>query len=81
MVNLASDVIFKINGENINNLIGYHGETLEAVQYIVNYTPQTIYIFNKGPGSITYRKQQLDKSHPTNLPGKNLNNDPSLNLR
>lgn len=30
------DVIYKINGENINNLIGYHGETLEAVQYIVN---------------------------------------------
>ena len=30
------DVIFKINGENINNLIGYHGETLEAIQYIVN---------------------------------------------
>jgi spoIIIJ-associated protein len=30
------DVIFKVNGENINNLIGYHGETLEAVQYIVN---------------------------------------------
>ena len=30
------DIIFKVNGENINNLIGYHGETLEAVQYIVN---------------------------------------------
>ena len=30
------DVIFKINGENVNNVIGYHGETLEAVQYIVN---------------------------------------------
>ena len=30
------DIIFKINGDNINNLIGYHGETLEAVQYIVN---------------------------------------------
>ena len=30
------DVIFKINGENINNLIGYHGETLESIQYIVN---------------------------------------------
>lgn len=30
------DVIFRINGENINNLIGYHGETLEAVQYITN---------------------------------------------
>ena len=30
------DVFFKINGENINNLIGYHGETLEAIQYIVN---------------------------------------------
>ena len=30
------DVIFKVNGDNINNLIGYHGETLEAIQYIVN---------------------------------------------
>ena len=30
------DIVFKVNGENINNLIGYHGETLEAVQYIVN---------------------------------------------
>ena len=30
------DVIFKINGEKINNLIGYHGETLESIQYIVN---------------------------------------------
>ena len=30
------DVIFKINGENVNNVIGYHGETLEAVQYILN---------------------------------------------
>ena len=30
------DVIFKIDGEAINNLIGYHGETLEAVQYILN---------------------------------------------
>lgn len=30
------DVIFKVNGENINNLIGYHGETLEAIQYIIN---------------------------------------------
>ena len=30
------DIIFKVNGENINNLIGYHGETLEAVQFIVN---------------------------------------------
>lgn len=30
------DIIFKVNGENVNNLIGYHGETLEAVQYIVN---------------------------------------------
>lgn len=30
------DVIFKINGEAINNLIGYHGETLEAIQYILN---------------------------------------------
>ena len=30
------DIIFKINGENVNNLIGYHGETLEAIQYLVN---------------------------------------------
>ena len=30
------DVVFKINGANINNLIGYHGETLEAIQFIVN---------------------------------------------
>lgn len=30
------DVVFKIHGEAINNLIGYHGETLEAIQYIVN---------------------------------------------
>lgn len=30
------DIIFKVSGDNINNLIGYHGETLEAVQYIVN---------------------------------------------
>ena len=30
------DVIFKVNGDNINNLIGYHGETLEAIQYIIN---------------------------------------------
>ena len=30
------DIIFKVNGDNINNLIAYHGETLEAVQYIVN---------------------------------------------
>lgn len=30
------DIIFKVNGDNINNLIGYHGETLEAVQFIVN---------------------------------------------
>ena len=30
------DIIFKVNGDNINNLIGYHGETLEAVQYIIN---------------------------------------------
>lgn len=30
------DIIFKVNGETVNNLIGYHGETLEAVQYIVN---------------------------------------------
>lgn len=30
------DVVFKVNGDNINNLIGYHGETLESVQYIVN---------------------------------------------
>lgn len=30
------DVVFKINGDGINNLIGYHGETLEAIQYLVN---------------------------------------------
>lgn len=30
------DIIFKVNGENVNNLIGYHGETLEAVQYVLN---------------------------------------------
>ncbi len=30
------DVIFKVNGNGINNLIGYHGETLEAIQYLVN---------------------------------------------
>ena len=30
------DIVFKINGDGINNLIGYHGETLEAIQYIVN---------------------------------------------
>ena len=30
------DVIFKINGNGINNLIGYNGETLEAIQYLVN---------------------------------------------
>ena len=30
------DIIFKVNGESVNNLIGYHGETLEAVQYLVN---------------------------------------------
>lgn len=30
------DIIFKINGDNVNNLIGYHGETLEAIQAIVN---------------------------------------------
>ena len=30
------DIVFRVNGESINNLIGYHGETLEAVQYIVN---------------------------------------------
>lgn len=30
------DVIFKINGDKVNNVIGYHGETLEAVQYILN---------------------------------------------
>ncbi|MBE5757873.1 MAG: protein jag [Clostridiales bacterium] len=30
------DIFFRVNGENINNLIGYHGETLEAIQYIVN---------------------------------------------
>jgi spoIIIJ-associated protein len=30
------DVKFKINGDKVNNIIGYHGETLEAVQYILN---------------------------------------------
>lgn len=30
------DVVFKVNGNGINNLIGYHGETLEAIQYLVN---------------------------------------------
>lgn len=30
------DIVFKINGDGINNLIGYHGETLESIQYIVN---------------------------------------------
>ncbi|MBQ7351317.1 MAG: KH domain-containing protein [Clostridia bacterium] len=30
------DVIFKVNGESVNNLIGYHGETLEAVQFLTN---------------------------------------------
>ena len=30
------DIIFKVNGESVNNLIGYHGETLESVQYLVN---------------------------------------------
>lgn len=30
------DVIFKISGDEIGNLIGYHGETLEAIQYILN---------------------------------------------
>ncbi len=30
------DVVFKISGDAINNLIGYHGETLEAIQFIVN---------------------------------------------
>ncbi len=30
------DMTFRITGNSINNLIGYHGETLEAVQYIVN---------------------------------------------
>lgn len=30
------DVVFKVNGTSINNLIGYHGETLEAIQYLVN---------------------------------------------
>lgn len=30
------DIIFKINGDAINNLIGYHGETLEAIQYLTN---------------------------------------------
>lgn len=43
------DIIFKVNGEAVNNLIGYHGETLEAVQYLIN----TI-VRNKVPG---YRKK------------------------
>ena len=30
------DIVFKINGDGINHLIGYHGETLEAIKYIVN---------------------------------------------
>jgi len=30
------DIIFKVNGENVNNLIGYHGEALEAIQFLVN---------------------------------------------
>ncbi len=30
------DIVFRVNGEAINNLIGYHGETLEAIQYITN---------------------------------------------
>lgn len=30
------DIIFKVNGDSVNNLIGYHGETLEAVQTLVN---------------------------------------------
>ena len=30
------DIIFKVNGDAVNNLIGYHGETLESVQYLVN---------------------------------------------
>ena len=30
------DIIFKINGDAVNNVIGYHGETLEAVQFIIN---------------------------------------------
>ena len=30
------DIIFKISGDSVNNLIGYHGETLEAVQYLTN---------------------------------------------
>lgn len=30
------DIVFKVSGDSINNLIGYHGETLEAIQYIVN---------------------------------------------
>ncbi len=30
------DIVFKVSGDAINNLIGYHGETLEAIQYIVN---------------------------------------------
>ena len=30
------EIYFKINGNNVNNIIGYHGETLEAIQYLVN---------------------------------------------
>lgn len=30
------DIIFKIDGDAVNNIIGYHGETLEAIQYILN---------------------------------------------
>ena len=30
------EIYFKINGDNVNNLIGYHGETLEAIQYLTN---------------------------------------------
>ncbi len=43
------DIIFKINGDAVNNVIGYHGETLEAVQFIIN----TI-VREKVPG---YRKK------------------------
>lgn len=30
------EIYFKINGDSVNNLIGYHGETLEAIQYLTN---------------------------------------------
>ena len=36
MFYIISLIYFKINGDNVNNLIGYHGETLEAIQYLTN---------------------------------------------